>query len=52
MLDASFMIAFMFPPGMNLADVERYMNGMKRAQMELDISPENYRHYYLNEIPG
>jgi NitT/TauT family transport system substrate-binding protein len=50
-LDASFMIAFMFPPGVDPADVEKYMNGMKRAQMELDFSPEKYRHYYLNEIP-
>ena len=50
-LDASFMIAFMFPPGVDPADVEKYMNGMKRAQMELDFAPEKYRHYYLNEIP-
>ena len=50
-LDASFMIAFMFPPGVDPADVEKYMNGMKRAQMELDFAPEKYRRYYLNEIP-
>ena len=45
------MIAFMFPAGVDPADVEKYMNGMKRAQMELDFAPEKYRHYYLNEIP-
>ncbi len=50
-VDASFMIAFMFPEGVDPADVEKYMNGMKRAQMELDFAPEKYRHYYLNEIP-
>jgi hypothetical protein len=50
-LDASFMIAFMFPPGVDPADVEKFMNGMKRAQMELDFAPEKYRRYYLNEIP-
>src|SRR3954465_3920169 len=50
-LDASFMIAFMFPPGVDPVDVEKYMNGMKRAQMDLDFAPEKYRHYYLNEIP-
>ncbi len=49
--DASFMIAFMFPDGTDPADVEKYMNGMKRAQMELDFAPEKYRHYYANEIP-
>jgi NitT/TauT family transport system substrate-binding protein len=50
-VDASFMIAFMFPAAADPADVEKYMNGMKRAQMELDFAPEKYRHYYLNEIP-
>ena len=50
-VDASFMIAFMFPAAVDPADVEKYMNGMKRAQMELDFAPEKYRRYYLNEIP-
>jgi hypothetical protein len=50
-LDTSFMIAFMFPAGVDTGDVEKYMNGLRRAQMDLDFSPEKYRHYYLNEIP-
>ena len=50
-IDTSFMIAFMFPAGVDPNDVEKYMNGMKRAQMDLDMAPEKYRHYYLNEIP-
>src|SRR5687768_11333249 len=50
-VDASLMIAFMFPPTVDVADIEKYMNGLKRAQMELDFAPEKYRHYYLNEIP-
>jgi hypothetical protein len=50
-VDTSFMIAFMFPAGVDPADVEKYMNGLRRAQMDLDFAPEKYRHYYLNEIP-
>lgn len=50
-VDTSFMIAFMFPNGTDPADVEKYMNGIKHAQMELDLRPEKYRHFYLNEIP-
>jgi len=50
-VDATFMIGFMFPVGVDLADVEKYMNGLKRAQMELDFAPEKYKHLYLNEIP-
>ncbi len=49
--DTSFMIGFMFPAGVDPADVEKYMNGLKRAQMDLDFEPEKYRHYYRNEIP-
>ena len=50
-LDASFMIAFLFPTGVDPNDVEKYMNGLRRAQMDLDFAPEKFRHYYLNEIP-
>jgi hypothetical protein len=27
------------------------MNGLKRAQMDLDLEPEKYKHFYRNEIP-
>jgi NitT/TauT family transport system substrate-binding protein len=50
-VDTTFMIGFMFPFGVDAADVEKYMNGLKRAQMELDFAPEKYKHLYLNEIP-
>jgi NitT/TauT family transport system substrate-binding protein len=41
----------MFPSTVATADVEKYMNGLKRAQMDLDLEPEKYKTYYLNEIP-
>ena len=50
-VDTTFMIAFMFPHGVDPADVEKYMDGLKRAQMDLDFAPEKYKHFYLNEIP-
>jgi len=25
---------------------------LKRAQMDLDLEPERYKHFYLNEIPA
>jgi hypothetical protein len=50
-VDTSFMIGFMFPAGVDPDDIQKYMNGMKRAQMDLDVAPEKYKHYYLNEIP-
>jgi len=50
-VDTTFMIAFMYPDGVAEADVERYMNGLRRAQMDLDLAPEKYKHFYRNEIP-
>jgi NitT/TauT family transport system substrate-binding protein len=50
-VDTSFMIGFMFPKGVDAADVEKYMNGLKLAQMDLDFEPERYKKSYLNEIP-
>ena len=50
-VDSTFMIAFMFPAGVLRADVEKYMNGLRRAQMDLDLEPEKYKHFYRNEIP-
>jgi ABC-type nitrate/sulfonate/bicarbonate transport system substrate-binding protein len=49
--DTTFMIGFMFPEGVEPADVEKYMNGLRRAQIDLDLAPEKYKHLYLNEIP-
>jgi hypothetical protein len=50
-VDTSFMIAFMFPSHVGPADIEKYMNALRRAQMDLDLAPERYKHYYFNEIP-
>ncbi|MBF6567460.1 MAG: hypothetical protein IVW54_01130 [Candidatus Binataceae bacterium] len=50
-VDSTFMIAFMFPAGVDSEDVEKYMRGMKRAQMEIDLYPERHKRHYLNEIP-
>jgi NitT/TauT family transport system substrate-binding protein len=50
-VDTTFMIGFMFPHDVNVTDVEKYMNGMRRAQMDLDVEPEKYKHFYVKEIP-
>ena len=50
-LDTTFMAGFMFDASIDQLDVDRYFRGLKRAQMELDLEPERYKHYYLKEIP-
>lgn len=49
--DATFMQAFMFSDEIDPDDVERYFNALARAQMDIDLEPERYKHYFLNEIP-
>jgi ABC-type nitrate/sulfonate/bicarbonate transport system substrate-binding protein len=51
-LDSTFMAGFMFGPETDPVDVERYFRALKRAQMELDLEPEHYKHFYLKEIPA
>jgi hypothetical protein len=31
--------------------VQKYFNGLRRSQMELDLEPERHKHHYLKEIP-
>jgi len=50
-LDSTFMAGFMFSADIDAQDVERYFNGLRRAQMDLDFEPERYKHFYLREIP-
>jgi NitT/TauT family transport system substrate-binding protein len=50
-LDTTFMAGFMFGPETDPVDVEKYFSALKRAQMELDLEPEPYKHHYLSEIP-
>jgi len=45
------MITFMFPEGVDQADVEKYFAALKRAQMEVDLRPEPYKHYFSDMIP-
>ena len=50
-VDATFMIGFMFPSDVEDGDIEKFMSAMSRAQMAIDLNPERYKHYYLKELP-
>lgn len=51
-LDTTFMAGFMFAPDIDPADVERYFAALRRAQIELDLAAERYKHHYAKEIPA
>lgn len=50
-VDATFMIGFLIQPGTASEDVERYFRALRRAQQDIDLEPEQFRHYYLTELP-
>ena len=51
-LDTTFMIGFLATgSGVAVADVDKYLAALRRAQMELDLHLERYRHYHLRAVP-
>ncbi|HEX4256879.1 MAG TPA: hypothetical protein VH089_17440 [Streptosporangiaceae bacterium] len=51
-IDATFMIGFLVTGAdVTRADVERYLAGLRRAQLEIDLHPEAYKHYHQRAVP-
>lgn len=50
-VDTSFMIGFLVKPGAADADVQKYFNALRRAQRDIDVEPEAYKHYLVDELP-
>lgn len=50
--DATFMIGFLIQPDAVTEDVQKYFTALQRAQRDIDVEPEQFRHYYLNELPA
>lgn len=49
--DTTFIIGFLFDNHTDPKDMEKYFRALKRAQAELDLQPEQYKHHHLDEIP-
>ena len=51
-LDATFMIGFLVSSArVSKADVDKYLAALRRAQQEIDLHPEAYKHYHLRAVP-
>jgi NitT/TauT family transport system substrate-binding protein len=51
-LDATFMIGFLVTGSdVSPTDVERYLAGLRRAQIAIDLHPERYKHHHLRAVP-
>lgn len=52
LVDTTFMMGFLLSPHSESEDTEKYFRALRRAQQELDIEPEPYKHYYARELPA
>jgi NitT/TauT family transport system substrate-binding protein len=51
-VDATFMMGFLLSATADLEDTDRYFRALRRAQQEIDLEPERYKHYYRRELPA
>jgi hypothetical protein len=50
-IDTTFMIGHLVTEDADLNDVKKYFNALRRAQQDIDLEPEAYKHYFLRELP-
>jgi ABC-type nitrate/sulfonate/bicarbonate transport system substrate-binding protein len=50
-VDTTFMIGHLVSQTAEFADTEHYFEALRRAQHDIDIAPEPYKHYFLRELP-
>jgi NitT/TauT family transport system substrate-binding protein len=51
LVDTTFMMGFLVSSDTDPDDLERYFRAMRRAQSELDLEPEAYKHHWTKEMP-
>lgn len=52
LVDTTFVMGFMVAPDADETDLDKYFRALQRAQSELDLEPEPYKHYWLREMPA
>jgi ABC-type nitrate/sulfonate/bicarbonate transport system substrate-binding protein len=50
-VDTTFMIGFLVTGETKEDDIRRYFTALRRAQLDIDLEPERYKHYFLRELP-
>jgi NitT/TauT family transport system substrate-binding protein len=49
--DATFMVGFLIAGDADPEDTKKYFRALKRAQADIDLHVEMYKHYWLREMP-
>ncbi|HEY3060118.1 MAG TPA: hypothetical protein VGL99_14250 [Chloroflexota bacterium] len=50
-VDTTFMMGFLIAPEADTDDLIKYFNALRRAQRDIDLEAEKYKHYWLREMP-
>jgi ABC-type nitrate/sulfonate/bicarbonate transport system substrate-binding protein len=50
-VDTTFMVGHLVSGAAETEDVDRYFKALRRAQQDIDMEPEVYKHYFLKELP-
>jgi NitT/TauT family transport system substrate-binding protein len=51
LVDTTFIMGFLVSEQTDREDLERYFRALRRAQREIDLEAERYKHHWLREIP-
>jgi NitT/TauT family transport system substrate-binding protein len=51
LVDSTFIMGVLVAEDANSDDLERYFRAIRRAQREIDLEPERYKHYWERELP-
>ncbi|HEY6278150.1 MAG TPA: hypothetical protein VIX86_17680 [Streptosporangiaceae bacterium] len=52
LVDTTFIMGFFVADDASGDDVDKYFAGLRRAQRDIDLEPDRYKHYWLREMPG
>jgi NitT/TauT family transport system substrate-binding protein len=51
LVDSTFIMGFLVAEEADSDDLERYFRAIRRAQREIDLEPERFKHYWERELP-
>jgi NitT/TauT family transport system substrate-binding protein len=51
LVDTTFIMGFLVAEMAEREDLERYFRALRRAQREIDLDADRYKHYWLREMP-
>jgi NitT/TauT family transport system substrate-binding protein len=51
LVDSTFIMGFLVREDTDAGDLEHYFRALRRAQREIDLEPDRYKHFWLRELP-